>query len=138
MKNVRQLRLLTFISLLIITPLGFLTKFYAGPAHQWFNDYAAGVLYEIFWCLAAFWLIPKRKAIASIPMWVFGITCALEILQLWKTPILQWLRSSLAGRLLLGTTFSWWDFPHYAAGCLIGWLWLRLIWQQHRHDFKAN
>lgn len=129
MKN-RQLRRLTLISLLMVIPLGFLFKFYSGPGDRWLNNYAAGVLYEIFWCLAAFWVVPRRRAISLIPLWVFGITCALEILQLWNPPILQFLRSSLAGRLLLGTKFSWWDFPHYAVGCVIGWFWLRQIWQR--------
>ncbi|MGK7874448.1 MAG: DUF2809 domain-containing protein [Xenococcaceae cyanobacterium] len=128
----RNPRLLTFLSLLIVTPLGFLSKFYTGLGQEWFNYYGGGTLYEIFWCLLFFWLIPKRKAVISIPLWVFGITCALEILQLWKTPILQSVRSSLTGRFLLGTTFSWWDFPHYVVGCLIGWLWLRQIWQLHK------
>ncbi|CCQ63282.1 hypothetical protein CWATWH0401_1935 [Crocosphaera watsonii WH 0401] len=37
------------------------------------------------------------------------------------------IRSHILGKLLLGTTFSWWDFPHYIIGCLLGWLWLKFI-----------
>lgn len=125
-------------SLLIVTPLGFLSKFYTGPVREWFNDYAGGIFYEIFWCLFIFLLIPRRKAIAQIPRWVFGITCALEILQLWRTPILESVRSSFLGRTLIGTTFSWWDFPHYVVGYLIGWLWLRLIWQFCKAQFTTQ
>lgn len=68
------LRLLT-LSLLIVTPLGFLSKFYTGPARQWVNHYAGDVLYEIFWCLVIFWFIPKKKAIATISVWVFSLAC---------------------------------------------------------------
>lgn len=25
------------------------------------------------------------------------------------------------------STFSWWDFPHYVLGCILGWLWLRQL-----------
>ena len=36
-------------ALLIVTPAGFLFKFYTGPVRWWLNDYGAGVLYEVFW-----------------------------------------------------------------------------------------
>ena len=42
------------VSLLVVTPLGFAFKFYSGPGNWWFNNYGAGVLYEIFWVLLAF------------------------------------------------------------------------------------
>ncbi|MEC4986073.1 MAG: DUF2809 domain-containing protein [Oscillatoria sp. PMC 1068.18] len=120
-------RLLTLASLIIITPMGIYSKFYHGIGAWWINDYAGDILYEIFWCLFAFFLIPKRKVTLSIAVWVFGVTCALEILQLWKTPILDSARATFLGKMLLGTTFVWWDFPHYLIGCFLGWLWLQII-----------
>ncbi len=122
-------RLLTILSLLIVTPLGFLSKSYTGLGQEWIHDYSGDILYEVFWCLFFFLLIPSRKAVTQIPLWVFGVTCALEILQLWKNPFLDAIRATFLGRTLLGTTFVWWDFPHYAVGCLIGWLWLQQIWK---------
>ncbi|NES83530.1 MAG: DUF2809 domain-containing protein [Moorea sp. SIO2B7] len=107
MKIIRERRLLTLLSLLIVIPLGVLSKFYSGPDQQWVNGYAGGVLYELFWCLFVFLLISSSGAIMAIPLWVFAITCILEIMQLWQTPIVQPLRSSFIGRWLLGTTFSW-------------------------------
>ncbi|GFE69657.1 DUF2809 domain-containing protein [Chroococcus sp. FPU101] len=62
-----------------------------------------------------------------IPIGVFIVTSLLEFLQLWHFFLLQLLRSYTLGRLLLGTTFSEWDFLYYALGCLIGWWWLRQI-----------
>jgi hypothetical protein len=125
MSGLRKNRhLIIFLSLLVITPLGLLSKKYTGIGQQWVRDYAGDILYEIFWCLLVFWFIPKRKAIDWIPIWVFAVTCAIEFWQLVQTPILQSVRSSFLGRLLLGNSFSWWDFPHYLVGCLIGWLWL--------------
>ncbi len=132
LKYMRKRLLLTLLSLLIVTPLGFYLKFYPGLGREWVNNYSAGILYEIFWCLFFFLVIPRKKAVITIPLWVFGITCLLEILQLVKTPILNLMRSNFIGKLLLGTTFSWWDFPHYLVGCLIGWLWLRQIWLMSR------
>ncbi|ODS34777.1 MAG: hypothetical protein SCARUB_00037 [Candidatus Scalindua rubra] len=45
---------------------------------------------------------------------VLGITCFLEFLQLWHPPFLESIRSTFIGSVLIGTTFTWWDFPHYA------------------------
>ena len=109
-------------SLIFVTPLGFLFKFYSGPGQWWFNDYGAGVLYEIFWILVVFFFIPTKKSANRIPFWVFTITSALEILQLYHPWLLEKIRSYFLGAALIGTTFTWWDFPHYAIGCVIGWL----------------
>ena len=119
--------LYSIISLLIIIVMGFLFKFYTGPAHEWFNNYGAAIFYEIFWCLFVFLLLPSRKAARQIPLWVFGVTCGLEFLQLWHPPMLEQFRSTFLGRMLIGTTFSWWDFPHYVLGCILGWLCLRQL-----------
>ena len=121
-------RLLIIISLLIITPLGLLSKAYTGAGQWWVNDYAGDILYEIFWCLFFFWFFPSKKATVTIPLWVFSITCAIEICQLWYGFVPESIRSSLMWKLLLGSSFVWWDFPHYAIGSFLGWLWLRIIW----------
>lgn len=115
------------LSLCLVTPAGFLFKFYAGPCHKWFNDYGAGLLYEVFWCLVVFFFIPYRKYITPIALWVFIVTCILEILQLWHPSFLQQIRGTFLGAALLGTTFVWWDFPHYILGSLIGYFLLHAI-----------
>ena len=55
------------------------------------------------------------------------LVCLLEVLQLWKLPLLESIRAWPLGKLLLGTTFSWWDFPYYFIGCILGGLWLYVI-----------
>ena len=114
-------------SLLAVTPIGLLFKIYQGPGRWWFNDYGAGLLYEIFWILIVFAISPGKKLANKIPVWVFIITCALEVLQLWHPKFLEMIRSSFIGSALIGTTFSWLDFPHYAMGCFIVWQWLRWL-----------
>jgi len=118
------------ITLCVITPAGFLFKGYRGPGRLWFNDYGAGVLYEVFWCLVVFFFIPWKRNAVRVAVAVFIVTCALEILQLWHPPFLQAIRSTFLGSALLGTTFVWWDFPHYALGCLIGWALMRILAQK--------
>ncbi len=137
-------RWLIILSLCVITPLGFWFKFYTGPCRWWFNDYGAAVLYEVFWCLAAFFIWPERKNAAKIALCVLAVTCALETLQLWHPPFLQHIRSTFVGKGLIGTTFVWWDFPHYILGCFIGWLWIICIAElsdrrrQHKNRLEAE
>jgi hypothetical protein len=116
----------TLISLLLVVPIGFYSKFYAGPAAFWVNNSLGGVWYEIFWCLVAFLCFDKGKPwlIATV---VLMATCTLEVLQLWHPPMLEYLRGFFIGRTILGTSFAWSDFPYYVAGCGIGWLWLRRL-----------
>ena len=115
------------LCLCIVTPAGFLFKSYSGPAHTWFNNYGAGLLYEVFWCLVVFFFVPARKHTTTIAISVLAITTILEILQLWQPWFLQQARSTFLGQAILGTTFVWWDLPHYLLGSFLGWLWMRAL-----------
>jgi len=117
----------TLLALLVVTPMGFLFKFYSGPGQGWFNDHGAGLLYEVFWILVVFFFLPGKKWTTKIAVSVFTVTCALEVLQLWHQPFLEKVRSYFLGRALIATTFSWWDFPHYAMGSLLGWTCIKRI-----------
>lgn len=114
-------RIWSVILLLIITPLGFYTKFYTGPAAQWVSDSSGGLLYEIFWCLLFFIIFSNAKPF-FIAVLVFIGTCFLEFLQLWHPPFLELIRSSFIGRTILGTSFSWDDFIYYLIGSGVGYL----------------
>ncbi|MBC8526182.1 MAG: DUF2809 domain-containing protein [Candidatus Cloacimonetes bacterium] len=122
----RSSQLLALIFLLIITPLGFATKFYNGIYANWVNNSLGGVFYEIFWCLVIFLICSKLSPfiIASI---VFIITSLLEFTQLWNAPFLEIIRKNFIGRTLIGTSFTWTDFSYYLIGCIIGYFLLKLI-----------
>ncbi|MGA1867505.1 MAG: DUF2809 domain-containing protein [bacterium] len=124
------------LSLLIVTPAGFLFKLYPGPGRYWVNNLASGMLYEIFWCLMIFFLLPRKEYIIKIALSVFLVTCSLEVLQLWHPWILEQIRSTFLGRTIIGTTFCWWDFPYYVAGCSIGWLWMRILCFSHAENLQ--
>jgi hypothetical protein len=126
------IRKYVLLSLLLVTPTGFLFKFYSGPAQWWFNDYGAGIPYVIFWVLVIFLLFPYEQAANRIPLWVFSLTSTLEVIQLWHPVILEKVRSHFLGRTLIGTSFTWWDFPHYAVGGIVGWVWIRRIMRRGR------
>ncbi len=119
-------RYATLGSIVVIVPVGFYSKLYRGPAAHWVNDSLGGVFYVIFWCLAAFlaWPGGRPRTIAGL---VFAVTCGLEFLQLWHPAPLEIVRSNFLGAALLGTTFTWADFPYYFAGAALGWIWLKRL-----------
>ena len=118
--------LFTLIALLIITPVGFFTKFYTGSGAAWANNSLGGVFYEIFWCLLIFLFFTKLKP-ALIATVVFLITCVLEFTQLWKPEFLEILRENFLVRTVIGNSFTWSDFPYYVIGSLIGFVIMIMI-----------
>ncbi len=126
MDFISRQRLLTLLFLFVVVPIGFLTKFYSGPAQHWISDSFGGLLYEIFWCLAVFFIFPKSKPLI-VALAVFTVTCILEFMQLWHPPFLEVIRSNFIGRTILGNAFTWFDFPYYLAGSVMGFGILKFI-----------
>ena len=119
-------RVALLISITVIIPLGYIVRFSRGPAPEWFNDSFGAIAYEIFWILLTVFLWPQ----ASLVWTAFGVcvaTCGLEFLQLWQPPFLQAARATLPGRLVLGNSFTWSDFPSYFVGSFLGWVWVRWL-----------
>ncbi|NET11239.1 MAG: DUF2809 domain-containing protein [Merismopedia sp. SIO2A8] len=116
------------IALGFIVALGLWTKLgYQGWAQEWVNDFSGDIWYEIAWILliGTVW---RRLSARNIAVGVFLATSVIEFSQLIPFP--KELTSNLVWRLLLGTTFVWWDFPHYALGCVMGWGLLRSLRQR--------
>jgi hypothetical protein len=117
---------LLLVSLLIVTPVGFYSKFYSGSAHAWVNNSLGGVFYEIFWCLVLA-LFFKRLKPLTIALIILSLTCVLEFMQLWHPPLLELLRGNFIGVTILGNSFTWSDFPYYFVGSLAGYYWINKI-----------
>jgi Protein of unknown function (DUF2809) len=111
-------------SAIALVPLGYFIRFH-GSAPEWLNDALGSVIYEMFWITLFSGILPKIAPL-KIAMTVGLTTSALEFLQLWHPPLLQIARATLPGRLVLGTTFSWLDFPAYLGGSTLGYLWTQL------------
>ena len=122
----RSPQFLTIISLLIIIPLGFATKFYHGIYANWVNNSLCGVFYEIFWCLVIFFIFTKLSPL-NIATIVFIITSLLEFTQLLNAPFLEIIRKNFIGRTLIGSSFIWSDFFYYLIGCIIAYLWMSSV-----------
>jgi len=116
-----KFRPLLFLTLLVVIPLGFATKFYYGPGQVWVQHYGGGVFYEIFWILVVTFLVPNIRT-WFVAFFVFLGTSILEFLQLWHPPFLESLRSHFIGATFVGVGFDWWDFLYYALGCSLGYL----------------
>ncbi|MDX2231757.1 MAG: DUF2809 domain-containing protein [Leptolyngbyaceae cyanobacterium bins.349] len=125
MSPILNCRLALLFSIVLIMPLGYRIRF-AGNA--WWNDFFGSVAYEIFWVLLVL-LIWPRLSVAKVAIAVALVTCLIEFLQLWQDPTYLALRATFVGRLVLGNSFVWSDFPSYFVGSLAGWLWGRSLKQ---------
>jgi hypothetical protein len=128
LKRLNRYRRYLAIALVICIPIGLWTKMHEGVLQAWVNGFAGAIIYEMFWIFLVGLIFPELTA-GAVAAIIFILTCGLELLQLWNPPTLAALRSTTAGKLFLGSTFSWWDFPHYLLGCLLGW-WI--LQQLHR------
>ncbi len=111
--------LVAIAALVVLAALGLAAKAWRGPAEDWVRNNLGGVIYVVFWVVFARALLPRARP-GRVALGVLAVTCALETLQLWKPPLLEAVRGTWLGRALIGTTFSWLDFPHYVAGALLG------------------
>lgn len=112
----------------LVIAVGLACKRYRGPGHIWVNHWGpASVAYEWLWMLLLFAGVPKPSAVMKIAGVVFVGTCLIEVSQLCQAEWLVELRRIRIVQLVLGTTFSWWDFPAYAVGCGLGICLLNLL-----------
>ena len=124
----RALRLRIVVTMIAVATFGLAAKLYPGPGRWWVNNWGpASVAYVVFFMLAAFFVVPRRELATRIAVGVLLVTCGLEFLQLWHPPWLQGIRSTFLGASLLGTSFSWWDFPAYVVGAVVGCVVLRWL-----------
>ena len=124
----KRLRIAATVAIVAVALLSLAAKFYRGPGDEWVNNWGpASVGYVLFFCLVALWLFPRRSMIPAIVVLVFALTCLVEFLQLYQPPWLQTMRATFLGRMVLGTSFSWWDFSAYICGAIAAWFLLQWL-----------
>jgi glycopeptide antibiotics resistance protein len=124
--RLNRYRLCLWLSLILIIPIGYLGRFYLPAELEWLRNLVGNIAYEMFWILLVLILFPRlspTKAAIGVCLASFGI----EFLQLWQPARLQAIRATLLGRLVLGNSFFWGDFPQYGLGSAVGWLWANLL-----------
>lgn len=124
-KNKKHIVIIS-ITILIVTILGFSTKFYYGPYYSWVHNSLGGVFYEIFWVLILYLFKPDIKP-AVICLIIFLITALLEFSQLLTNPALNLIRKSFIGRSIIGNSFNWFDFLYYINGIIIAYIFIFLM-----------
>jgi Protein of unknown function (DUF2809) len=115
-------RVALLVSTILLVPIGYLIRF-SQSGLPWLDDALGSVAYEMFWIVLVLVGFPKFSPM-KVAIAVCLVTCAIEFLQLWQPPFLQAIRATLPGRLVLGTTFGWSDFPPYFVGSFLGWAWV--------------
>jgi len=94
---------------------------------DWWRGYGGGIPYVVFWIAFWFMIFPFRRGALSISIFVTTFTCILEFMQLWKPQWLMEIRATRLGAALLGSGFTWHDFPPYFIGGVTGYLMLMLV-----------
>lgn len=122
-------RAVLLVCLLLTVPLGLIVRFAPDPIPAEAGDFLGSVIYEVFWIQLWGFLYPQAR-LWQVAAWVCGLTCGIEVLQLWQPDWLQNIRATVPGRLVLGNSFNWSDFPAYFVGSAAGWLWMRWL---HKH-----
>ncbi|USR90999.1 DUF2809 domain-containing protein [Phormidium yuhuli AB48] len=125
-RRINHYRRYLAIAMVVSIPLGIGTKFYSGIWERWVEGSAGGILYVMFGMFLLGFIFPELAA-GAIALIVFLLTSLVEFSQLSQHPLLEAIRTTFIGRLLIGTTFDPWDFLDYFIGCMIGWVILRQL-----------
>lgn len=113
--------LLKLSLLIILIPIGLLTKVYSGIGNEFVTNYLGGIIYVVFFIVLVSLGFPKASPI-RLSLIVLCITCILEFTQLIHTPALELFRKNFIFRALFGSTFNPFDFIWYFVGALFGFL----------------
>ena len=111
-------RLALLTTAIVVGAAGYWLRFPAPIGPEW-RDRFGGVFYVVFWIIVVAIFIPATRSWRLV-LSVFLVTCALEFAQLWHPAWLEAARGTFVGRVVLGTTFDWSDFPPYVFGALLG------------------
>ena len=91
-------------------------------ASDWLPDFVVANVGDVLWTVAAFLalaILMPAVSTARLASLAIAFSFAVEFSQLATPNWLVTFRSTLPGRLLLGTDFVWADLPRYAAGGLL-------------------
>lgn len=116
----------TIVLIVIITALGFSAKLVPHGEATWLSNQLAGLFYVTELSLILYLFFPDHFIILLV-IAAFLLTSLVEFMQLWHPAFLEPIRSSFLGHTIIGSTFSWLDFPWYVGGAVLGWLLLKWI-----------
>jgi hypothetical protein len=134
--NYKTYRIALLIGIVLIIPLGYSVRFSTSLGLPLLQDIIGSLAYQILLMFLIAFFYP-RVSLVKIAVWVCVASCVGELLQLWQPPLLQTIRATWIGRIVLGNTFTVLDFPPYVVGSFLGWLGLRWLRRKMVHPFAA-
>jgi len=132
----KNYRAALLVSIALIIPIGYSVRFSTSLGMPSLQDIVGSLAYQILLMFLVAFFYP-RTSLAKIAVGVCVASSAGELLQLWQPPLLQTIRATWIGRIILGNTFTLSDFPPYAVGSFLGWLGLRWLRRKMVHPFAA-
>jgi hypothetical protein len=132
--NYKNYRIALLIGIVLIIPLGYSVRFATGLGMPLLQDIMGSLAYQILLMFLVAFFCP-RTSLVKVAVWVCVASCVGELLQLWQPPLLQAIRATWVGRIVLGNTFTLSDFPPYAVGSFLGWLGLKWLRRKMVHPF---
>ena len=130
----KKYRIALLVGIVLIIPLGYSIRFSTSLGMPLLQDIVGSLAYQLLLMFLIAFFYP-RASLAKIAVWVCVASSVGELLQLWQPPLLQAIRATWIGRIVLGNTFTLSDFPPYAVGSFLGWLGLRGLRRKMVHPF---
>ena len=124
--RIKPYRIALVAGIVCIIPFGYGVRFSTTLNAPLLQDITGSLAYQILLMMVLAFIFP-RLSLAKCAVGVFIASTAIEFLQLCKAPFLLALQATWLGRVILGNTFLWADFPTYAIGCALGWIALRAL-----------
>jgi hypothetical protein len=107
------------IGVVIVLGLASRSDWGARVLPQFVVTYAGDTLWALTVFLTLGFLFSKTPTL-QIALLAIGISCAVEVFQLYQADWINVVRETLPGKLLLGSGFLWSDFICYTVGCAAG------------------
>ena len=120
MSPANRKRLLAVLVVMVVIPIGLFARSHRAGADSsslpgFLATYLGDTLWPIMFYFAARFCFPNARVV-SILLFVLALTLTLEFSQLWKSPLLVYLRAKPGIGFVLGNSFVWSD----VVCCLVG------------------
>ena len=119
-------RIVYLILFIFFTWLALATRSHA----DWFNPFVAKYAGDTIWAgmfLFILRIIFPSTNLLTLAIWNYAFGVLDEVSQLWHNPLLDAIRGTTIGRLMLGVGFVWSDLVCYAVGTLLAFFLIRFI-----------
>ncbi|WP_395735547.1 DUF2809 domain-containing protein [Prosthecobacter sp.] len=129
-ETMRRNRLLQMGSLMLVLGAGLVWKSRYLPLSPFLAKYGGDALWALAIFLGAGLCFP-RASTCRVALIALGFAWGIEFSQLYHAPWLDQIRSTLPGRLVLGSTFNAPDLLAYVVGIVLG-TGAEFLWRRRR------